>query len=257
MPQGSSRNRITNKEDIVKAQESANPNIYLKENIENVRPSIADLFAPKENVVEEVHKNISDYEKGTLPIWVEINLGTPSVALTSVGVPAYSLKLKQKTIKKDTQTKHAVKIETFKRLPELLADPVMLLKSDTVQNSFVAVLNDFDRNGKRLVAAIDPDGTVEVNLIDSVYGKNNVYWFKNQVEKGKLLYIDEKEALKESSHLYLRGVPYKASTNRILTKEDVVKAQESGATPTGGQRKKINIPLVSLALSITPANSGT
>ena len=210
--------------------DSANPNIYLKENIENVRPSIADLFAPKENVVEEVHKNISDYEKGTLPIWVEINLGTPSVALTSVGVPAYSLKLKQKTIKKDTQTKHAVKIETFKRLPELLADPVMLLKSDTVQNSFVAVLNDFDRNGKRLVAAIDPDGTVEVNLIDSVYGKNNVYWFKNQVEKGKLLYIDEKEALKESSHLYLRGVPYKASTNRILTKEDVVKAQESGKT---------------------------
>ncbi len=210
--------------------DSANPNIYLKENIENVRPSIADLFAPKENVVEEVHKNISDYEKGTLPIWVEINLGTPSVALTSVGVPAYSLKLKQKTIKKDTQTKHAVKIETFKRLPELLADPVMLLKSDTVQNSFVAVLNDFDRNGKRLVAAIDPDGTVEVNLIDSVYGKNNVYWFKNQVEKGKLLYIDEKEALKESSHLYLRGVPYKASTNRILTKEDIVKAQESGKT---------------------------
>ncbi|MCI7536565.1 LPD5 domain-containing protein [Candidatus Avelusimicrobium faecicola] len=210
--------------------DSANPNIYLKENIENVRPSIADLFAPKENVVEEVHKNISDYEKGTLPIWVEINLGTPSVALTSVGVPAYSLKLKQKTIKKDTQTKNAVKIETFKRLPELLADPVMLLKSDTVQNSFVAVLNDFDRNGKRLVAAIDPDGTVEVNLIDSVYGKNNVYWFKNQVEKGKLLYIDEKEALKESSHLYLRGVPYKASTNRILTKEDVVKAQESGKT---------------------------
>lgn len=210
--------------------DSANPNIYLKENIENVRPSIADLFAPKENVVEEVHKNISDYEKGTLPIWVEINLGTPSVALTSAGVPAHSLKLKQKTIKKDTQTKHAVKIETFKRLPELLADPVMLLKSDTVQNSFVAVLNDFDRNGKRLVAAIDPDGTVEVNLIDSVYGKDNVYWFKNQVEKGKLLYIDEKEALKESSHLYLRGVPYKASTNRILTKEDVVKAQESGKT---------------------------
>lgn len=190
--QGSSTNRITNKEDVVNAQESANPNIYLKENIENVRPSIADLFAPKENVVEEVHKNISDYEKGTLPIWVEINLGTPSVALTSAGVPAYSLKLKQKTIKKDTQTKHAVKIETFKRLPELLADPVMLLKSDTVQNSFVAVLNDFDRNGKRLVAAIDPDGTVEVNLIDFVYRKDNVYWFKNQVEKGKLLYIVKK-----------------------------------------------------------------
>ena len=32
-----------------------------------------------------------------------------------------------------------------------------------------------------------------------------------------------KEALKESSHLYLRGVPYKTSNNRILTKEDIVK----------------------------------
>lgn len=91
---------------------------------------------------------------------------------------------------------------------------------------------------------------------------------KNTLAENGVLYIKDEAALpslhnavlrtntaskSESSHLYLRGVPI----NMILTKEDVVKTQESGATPTDGQRKKINIPLVTLALSITPANSGT
>lgn len=196
-----------------------NPNIFYQQ-------AAQDMFEADPSVAEEVRQNIDDYETGILPIWREINLGNPSVALTEAGVPAYSLKLKQKTIKKDTLSKHSVKIDTFKRLPQLLADPVMVFKSDTVPGSFVAVLNDFDRNGKRLVAAIDPDGTVEVNLIDSVYGKDNAYWFKNQVEKGNLLYIDEKKALQESSRLYLRGVPYKTSINSIRTKEDIVKTRQ-------------------------------
>ena len=63
---------------------------------------------------------------------------------------------------------------------------------------------------------------------------------------GNIKLVSNKKRNPASAHL--STLRQGSSTNRITNKEDVVKAQESGATPTGGQRKKINIPLVSLAL---------
>lgn len=183
----------------------------------------ADIFKADEKVSKQVEKDIEDFVKGKLPREKVLSIGFPSVPLRAVGVANFELKLKQKTIKKDTKKKHFVKIETFKKLPSLLADPLLILKSDSETGSFVAVIKDTDKNGKRVIAAIDHNGKVEVNYIDSVYGKDNKHWFKTQALKGNLLYIDEQEALKEENHLYLRGVPYKTSNNRILTKEDIVK----------------------------------
>ena len=132
------------------------------------------------------------------------------------------------------------------------------------------MLNAQNEEGKQIVAILSPKSEKhEFSFIPSVYERNKFEMFvKNTLAENGVLYIKDEAALpslhnavlrtntaskSESSHLYLRGVPI----NMILTKEDVVKAQESGATPTGGQREKINIPLVSLALSITPTNSGT
>lgn len=67
------------------------------------------------------------------------------------------------------------------------------------------------------------------------------FWFP-----GSIKLVSHKKRNPASAHL--STLRQGSSTNRITNKEDVVKAQESGATPTGGQRKKINIPLVSLAL---------
>ena len=63
---------------------------------------------------------------------------------------------------------------------------------------------------------------------------------------GSIKLVSNKKRNPASAHL--STLRQGSSTNRITNKEDVVKAQESGATPTGGQRKKINIPLVTLAL---------
>ena len=252
-------NRILTKEDIVKAQAlktyhqtPADPrgSVEIDENSVNIKKTFyqkieKDLFEVDDEIKKAVENDVSQCVQGKLPVWKEIELGLPSIALKQVGIPDYQLRLKQKTIKKDVQSKHAVKLSTIKNLPSLLADPLLILKSETESGSFVLALKDTDLNGKRIIAAIDPEGVIEINYIDSVYGKDDPYWFKKQVEKGNLLYIDEKEAQKESSHLYLRGVPYKASnkgsdiwgtlqlrplhkqnlTNRILTKEDIVKAQ--------------------------------
>lgn len=67
------------------------------------------------------------------------------------------------------------------------------------------------------------------------------FWFPENIKL-----VSNKKRNPASAHL--STLRQGSSTNRITNKEDVVKAQESGATPTGGQRKKINIPLVSLAL---------
>lgn len=198
----------------------------------------ADNFKADAEVAKQVKKDITDYENGKLPKGKVISLGSPASPLLAAGVPDFELKLKQSTITKDTKTKHFVKLETFKKLPALLADPLLILKSATETGSFVAVLADTDKHGKRVIAAIDPHGEVELNYVDSVYGKGDKYWFKTQTEKGNLLYINETEALKESSRLYLRGVPYKTSTNSVLTKEELVKAQNAKTTPNSAAFEK-------------------
>ena len=268
LPQGSSTNRITNKEDVVKTQESANPNIYLKEDIENATRT-DDMFAVSPEVAEKFRSDVKNFlENEQIPGSQKLDMGMLPPIYVKLGLSEGELKTNKMTLLKALgkagKHKHNVPQNVLENLIGLMSDPLAVFKSSAKSqnpNGYVAVLNAQNEEGKQIVAILSPKSEKhEFSFIPSVYERNKFEMFvKNTLAENGVLYIKDEAALpslhnavlrtntaskSESSHLYLRGVPI----NRILTKEDVVKAQESGATPTGGQRKKINIPLVSLAL---------
>ncbi len=75
---------------------------------------------------------------------------------------------------------HCLRLDTIKRLPELIADPVMIFKSPTHTGSLIVVTDELDREGRPIIATVKPNvpDTVyggrqtESNLITSVFGRN-------------------------------------------------------------------------------------
>lgn len=85
--------------------------------------------------------------------------------------------------------------EVFDRLPELLADPLMIFDSKTMSDSWLAVLDARDRDGDTIVAAIHKDtGRVGFNKLASVYGKDNPRWFAHEAREGRLRYVNNEKA---------------------------------------------------------------
>ena len=96
-----------------------------------------------------------------------------------------------KTYSKSTKDKHNVSEETMRNLPELINDPLYIFKSSTVPDSYVGVLDDYEKeNGinKPLIAIVKPQhGKIDINLIPSVYGKDPDFPYR-EVFKNNLLY---------------------------------------------------------------------
>ena len=236
------------------------------------------MFAVSPEVAEKFRSDVKNFlENEQIPGSQKLDMGMLPPIYVKLGLSEGELKTNKMTLLKALgkagKHKHNVPQNVLENLIGLMSDPLAVFKSSAKSqnpNGYVAVLNAQNEEGKQIVAILSPKSEKhEFSFIPSVYERNKFEMFvKNTLAENGVLYIKDEAALpslhnavlrtntaskSESSHLYLRGVPI----NMILTKEDVVKAQESGATPTGGQRKKINIPLVTLALSITPANSGT
>lgn len=97
---------------------------------------------------------------------------------------------------------HGLDIETVKRLPELLADPVMIMDSLTQSNSIVAVLSAVDNKNRPVIGAIRFDGfgnlnkiEIDANILTSTYGRNNFNDFiKRNVDENKILYWSKEKS---------------------------------------------------------------
>lgn len=130
---------------------------------------------------------------------------TPKVYL-SLGLPDVQLIMTQGVLKK-IFSKHNLKVVLIKRLPSLLENPIMILRSATENGSVVAVLDALDYNDCFIIAAIHPDRKHKqhkVNILASIYGKERSGWFIEQIEAGRLLYLDKEKALRFSRSAWLQ-----------------------------------------------------
>ena len=69
----------------------------------------------------------------------------------------------------------------WKKIPEALENPVMVMESDSIKGRAVVVLKITAKNGKKLYLPVEIDGTAKLNgiILDSnanasAFGKNNV-----------------------------------------------------------------------------------
>ncbi|EKN3595741.1 TPA: LPD38 domain-containing protein [Yersinia enterocolitica] len=160
----------------------------------------------------------------------QVRLGDTPAVYQALGARNIELTMPASVVHKATDPSvrdHAVRLEDMKRLPELISDPVAVMRSATEKDALVSLVEAHDANGNPVIAAIHLNGKgagfAEVNKIASVYGKDNRAALQKQLDND-LLYLDKEKAAKwlHATGLQLPGANTFSSLNKnILSKQDI------------------------------------
>ena len=206
----------------------------------------ADAKAWKERLKEAWQGKST--EGKTIPV-----MRTP-LALQLVGAPDLPLVIGQGKLMKIKADHPEMTKAVLNRLPEALADPMLIFRSETVPGRIVACLDLKDTAGVNVVApvALDVrDGRVEVHVLASVYGRGTnghtetqYAWFADNVQDNTL-YINKEKAADffQSAGLQLPMEGRKFNDffgDSIKTQDDLVKAKSErpGMYQNGGRVNK-------------------
>lgn len=160
----------------------------------------------------------------------QVRLGDTPAVYQALGARNIELTMPASVVHKATDPSvrdHAVRLEDMKRLPELISDPVAVMRSATEKDALVSLVEAHDANGNPVIAAIHLNGKgagfAEVNKIASVYGKDNRAALQKQLDND-LLYLDKEKAAKwlHATGLQLPGAnTFSGSSKNILSKQDI------------------------------------
>ncbi len=160
----------------------------------------------------------------------QVRLGDTPAVYQALGAMNIELTMPASVVHKATDPSirdHAVRLEDMKRLPELIADPLAVMRSATEKDALVSLVEAHDANGNPVIAAIHLNGKgagfAEVNKIASVYGKDNRAALQKQLDND-LLYLDKEKAAKwlHATGLQLPGAnTFSGSNKNILSKQDI------------------------------------
>ena len=87
-------------------------------------------------------------------------------------------------------------IENIKQVPEIVENPILILKSKSVEGRLVLFGEAYDQNNKPILVALELNPTsrkgdaVNVVKIASAYGRNKV---QNLLDSSDILYVDKNE----------------------------------------------------------------
>ncbi len=164
---------------------------------------------------------------------------TPQV-LKELGAESLPVTIHPETVYKAIIGKHNLDIDSLAQLPKALDEPIMVFDSKTVPGDFVVMTEIVDKKGKTVVAAIHLSGKEsrhKINLIASVYGKDNEKTFIDWLKSGLGRYVDMKKASAwaQSRGLYLpkeeqlRSTQLRSSNKIIIKKDGKVKFSEKAS----------------------------
>lgn len=142
---------------------------------------------------------------------------TPQILL-DVGCEQLPMLYTQKHLKKVVQPKdlekhtHGLTTEQIKKLPEWLADPVMIYDSLSRQDSLVVVTSEIDIDNDPIIVSVRPSGNgnynlrrVNSNFITSVYGRENFdRHLELELQADNILYINKQKSQELFSVLRLQ-----------------------------------------------------
>lgn len=168
---------------------------------------------------------------------IPLLLGNPPVVLRMLGVGPEPLQIDRGTLIKvsrphgDDPKGHGITLEQMKSLPEQIADPVAVFRSNT--SGGLIVLTDMkDVNGEFVIVAVHigkRSGRRTVNDIASVHGRPDAD-FSRWLLSGSLLYLNENKNpvwMTTLSLQLLRVGPSKRGSKNIAGPEDLIKFYEA------------------------------
>lgn len=179
----------------------------------------------------EFSRQVDSWKDGSMDKNEVFNLGNTPDVLKNIGADGLPIIMTQKVMNKITGGKHDIDLSEIKRLPQSIAEPIMIFKSATTPNAYVILTELSDKNGNSVVAALHLNRTqkhIAVNRIASVYGKENIENFVDrQIKAGNLIFADKNKSQQWSQSRGLQ-LPKLADTiadnNNISQNDNIVKS---------------------------------
>ena len=176
-----------------------------------------------------------------------IRVGELPVVYQELGLSKGLVRTNKDVILKDSIKKHSVPQSVVENLPDLFADPLMVMDSRTVDGRLLAVVDAVDSNGQQIVVAIAPNtkGEKGYHFIPSFYGKNKLSEFiETNIREGNLKYLKSSQALDSLQLRTQAKTLLNSLDNNILQKSDIVKTMYQDQTlyrdPKGAFSQRID-----------------
>jgi hypothetical protein len=128
-------------------------------------------------------------------------LGTPSQALLDVGIPNDRIVM-DKTKIRSVMLEHNLSLKTIRQLPELINDPVLILKSKTQDNSYVLYGELYNEKGTPVMASLriklqkTGAGVEDFNVVTSAYARNDT---QSILKSSTMLYPSKGEQMERAT----------------------------------------------------------
>ena len=224
----------------------------------------ADGNATSYSIDANFGKNVDDWVKNTPEGMLSTShgyfrVGTTSEALKSIGARTDNIYMRKSKIGMIFEDHPEVTVDVIKKVPDILENPVLIMKSLTRSDSIVLLSEEKAENGNNLMVALEltpkPGGRTEAefSLVTSAYGRDDEN-LRNLINNSELLYLDTNKNRANSWLMQLRvqfpsGQPPYGSIGNIAYAEDGVKITGKKLSELGGVIQKASSGKASVAVS--------
>lgn len=168
------------------------------------RSSEGERRSELDNVNERFNEELQRQIDGALPNGFIYQLGKPSKALQSAGIPNLPIELSSDRLaqkaSKEYESGHPFSLESIKNLPEALNNPIAIFDARK-KNGAKVVLTTLTENGNNFIAAIQVRRSdesrkidIEVNSVRSLYPKDRKNGILEWINLGLMKWVDKKKA---------------------------------------------------------------
>ena len=224
----------------------------------------ADGNATSYSIDANFGKNVDDWVENTPEGMLSTSpgyfrVGTTSEALQSIGARTDNIYMRKSKIGIIFEDHPEVTVDVIKKVPDILENPVLIMKSLTRPDSIVLLGEEKAENGNSLMVALEltpkPGGRTEAefSLVTSAYGRDDEN-LRNLINNSELLYLDTNKNRANSWLMQLRvqfpsrQPPY-GSIGNIAYAEDGVKITGKKLSELGGVIQKASSGKASVEVS--------
>lgn len=255
----------------IEARDTAARRRMTAEERKNTPPNLGDadtVFADENttsySIDENFRKNVDDWVKNTPEDMLSTSpgyfrVGTTSEALQSIGARTDNIYMRKSKIGTIFEDHPEVNVDVIKKVPNILENPVLIMKSITRSDSIVLLSEEKAKNGNSLMVALEltpkPGGRTEAkfSLVTSAYGRADEN-LRNLINNSELLYLDTNKNRANTWLMQLRvqfpsrQPPYGPIGN-IAYAEDGVKITGKKLSELGGVIQKASSGRASVDVS--------
>lgn len=225
----------------------------------------SDSLQQSTNNTDIFSKQVDEVLNGNFPQkdMLIVSQNTPKI-LQDIGLNDLPITLTQRHLKTIMNASgeykganyHNLGVDLVKQLPQAIANPLNVLKSNTDSNSIVVITELADKQDRPVIASIKIDGRgqinnieIDTNVLTSAYGKDNYDSFmKKNIANGNMLYdIDEGVTKKSGGKLQLRPTTSTLETiSRLQLPNNSSKLSENNISQSNENVKSDTLPKYSM-----------